>query len=594
MTSINILAGANSSGKSTIIQSILLLKQTVQYGAPERSIALNGPLLRMGEFNDIRNFDVENANVSIRFELKPDTEGEFGNWNRHGVRPYFGSELSEVNSLRLETEFGQFYLQDPSDGSIRHETSIKKSVFSATFDSSEDRQDQYIGLSSTERAFPSSYGVPFEAFKPDLDSVSKEQIGASRPRLSLEGASTRHFLPDYILLKFDAAAQKAAELATFICTNSASLLTKSGLGDEIVPIAVVAAVNEWLTKEKATPIEIHSSVKANEIRHRITPLLYGSTGPRGLNQIVRSDGSRASQAILKGILHEALLAEAEAQFTFDLDMPRVLRAGSDYVRQFFQQGVRYLGPLRDAPRPVYPLEALESTTDVGYRGEHTAAVFQLNSHSNISYHLPPNEDFDTDYFSYADDERGSLHDAAVHWLGYLGVADEVKSTDSGVFGNRLQVATGNTDRWHDLTNVGVGVSQVLPLVVTALLAPKGSLLIFEQPELHLHPRVQARLADFFIALSLDGKQMLLETHSEYMIDRLRLRIALSDRDDVRQMVNILFTEKNGPESKITSVEVSEYGAISNWPKDFFDQSQKDVARLLKAAAQKRSKKSRVK
>jgi predicted ATPase len=269
------------------------------------------------------------------------------------------------------------------------------------------------------------------------------------------------------------------------------------------------------------------------------------------------------------------LAETKSELTFDIDAPRVSRISGEYVRDFFKQGIRYLGPLRDAPRPVYPLEALESTTEVGYRGEHTAAVFQLNSHTHVSLHMPPGEHFDSDYITEARRVRLSLHDATISWLS--------------VFGNRLQVATDSIDRWHDLTNVGVGVSQVLPLVVTALLARPGSLLIFEQPELHLHPRVQARLADFFLALALDGKQMLLETHSEYLIDRFRLRVALSESDAVRPLMSILFTEKHRGQSHITPVEVTEFGAIANWPKDFFDQSQKDVARLLKAASKRRAR-----
>ena len=121
------------------------------------------------------------------------------------------------------------------------------------------------------------------------------------------------------------------------------------------------------------------------------------------------------------------------------------------------------------------------------------------------------------------------------------------------------------------------------------MAPPGSFLIFEQPELHLHPRVQARLADFFLALALDGKQTILETHSEYLVDRFRLRIALSSSDSVRPLINILFSEKSAGQSTLTPLEISEFGSIANWPKNFFDQSQRDVGRIVKAASEKRSK-----
>lgn len=157
-----------------------------------------------------------------------------------------------------------------------------------------------------------------------------------------------------------------------------------------------------------------------------------------------------------------------------------------------------------------------------------------------------------------------------------------------MFGNQLEVTTKGSDKRHHLTNVGVGVSQVLPIVVSALLAPRTSLLIFEQPELHLHPRVQARIADFFVALMMDGKQCLVETHSEYMIDRLRRRIAEQKSEEIRRKVSIYFTEKLGDNTVCRPIKLNKYGSVENWPKDFFDQSQMETRRILEAAAEKRT------
>jgi predicted ATPase len=315
---------------------------------------------------------------------------------------------------------------------------------------------------------------------------------------------------------------------------------------------------------------------------------------RVINQLAvrrsTSDEPLAAEfTILREQVLKIMLKECSADFEYVAECPRAITAASQFLSDFFKSGIRYLGPLRDSPRPMYQLETLESTTNVGYRGEHTAAVLDLNSAEEINYHSPPNELADSEYVTSSPVRRASLHDAVVEWLSYLGIADEVVTTEAGVFGNRLQVSTDGAGRLQDLTNVGVGVSQVLPIVVMALLAPPGSFLIFEQPELHLHPRVQARLADFFLALALDGKQTILETHSEYLVDRFRLRIALSSSDSVRPLINILFSEKSAGQSTLTPLEISEFGSIANWPKDFFDQSQRDVGRIVKAASEKRSK-----
>ena len=142
---------------------------------------------------------------------------------------------------------------------------------------------------------------------------------------------------------------------------------------------------------------------------------------------------------------------------------------------------------------------------------------------------------------------------------------------------------------YDLTQVGVGVSQVLPILAMGLISnpddfresdPKIALrggyemtLVFEQPELHLHPKVQSLLGDFFLSLALCGRQCIIETHSEYLINRLRYRLAgASPESDIDQMIKIHFFEKESGESKVREVEVNEYGAIVNWPEGFFDQS----------------------
>jgi predicted ATPase len=83
----------------------------------------------------------------------------------------------------------------------------------------------------------------------------------------------------------------------------------------------------------------------------------------------------------------------------------------------------------------------------------------------------------------AEQHFAPLHAAVADWLSYLGVAQSVRTADLGKIGHQLQVRTGDVSKDHDLTNVGVGVSQLLPIIVMALLAPAPSLLIFEQPEL---------------------------------------------------------------------------------------------------------------
>ena len=130
---------------------------------------------------------------------------------------------------------------------------------------------------------------------------------------------------------------------------------------------------------------------------------------------------------------KVMLQEGPATHDYEFETPRRIMEASEFLKDFFKQGVKYLGPLRDSPRPVYQVEALESTTDVGYRGEHTAAVLDLNKWKRVSYHHPPNEALEPDYSAVPKPAVGHLRDAVVEWMTYLGVADQVVTSDEGVF-----------------------------------------------------------------------------------------------------------------------------------------------------------------
>lgn len=156
---------------------------------------------------------------------------------------------------------------------------------------------------------------------------------------------------------------------------------------------------------------------------------------------------------------------------------------------------------------------------------------------------------------------------------YLGVAEAFETIEKGKLGHELRVRTSGASEFQDLTNVGVGVSQVLPIVVTCLLAAPGSTVILEQPELHLHPAVQARLADFFIAMILLKKQCIIETHSEHLIERIRYRVVQDRKNTIHGGTKIYFFCKENGSTSIKDIAVTKFGSIEDWPEDFFDQSQ---------------------
>ncbi len=144
-----------------------------------------------------------------------------------------------------------------------------------------------------------------------------------------------------------------------------------------------------------------------------------------------------------------------------------------------------------------------------------------------------------------------------------------------------------------LTDVGIGVSQVLPVVVECFSVPPGSIVIFEQPELHLHPQMQADLADVFIdAIRAREKgkprdiQFIIESHSEHFLRRLQRRIA--EDPSLQQKTAMYFVDVFKGRSRLQPLEVDPYGNILNWPEAFFGDEMEDLVARSKAQAKRLS------
>ena len=357
---------------------------------------------------------------------------------------------------------------------------------------------------------------------------------------------------------------------------------------------VIRTLRGILGEELFSALGLNVSASSLQDDQRKTPVTVGalSRSISGLPLVRREalqDQLRKSRVRLEEALRVSLVKAVRPAGTAGIRQRLPTTTAASYIDAVFSGLVRYLGPLRDEPKAVYPIGQSADPMDVGPRGEQTAAVLHLHQRRPVTC-IP------SSYFSgsptFATVEvraaagRTPLADAVKDWLGYFGVIEAVRTADAGKLGHQLEVTTRANEPFHDLTHVGVGVSQVLPIVVMCLLAPIGAVLVLEQPELHLHPKVQTRLADFFMAMALQGKQCLIETHSEYLVNRLRYRIAAAEGDALVSASKVYFVEKKGGQTSHREVVISKYGAISDWPEDFFDQSQEETDRILSAANRK--------
>jgi hypothetical protein len=247
------------------------------------------------------------------------------------------------------------------------------------------------------------------------------------------------------------------------------------------------------------------------------------------------------------------------------------------VHSFFQERVVYLGPLRQDPQVVYRTAPMGAAGFIGTKGEYLATLLHASRARKV--------------LSFREDgspEPMTLADAVNKWAARLEVADAIQTRDLGRLGIQVSVRRGGIPA-VDLTSVGVGVSQLLPVIVTCLLSRPSSLILLEQPELHLHPAVQQKLGDFLLACARSGRQLIVETHSEYLVSRLRRWIAEDESGELLNAVAVYFVEQREDASQFRRVAVNELGGVDNWPAGFFDQAASESRKILEAGLSKRSR-----
>lgn len=121
-------------------------------------------------------------------------------------------------------------------------------------------------------------------------------------------------------------------------------------------------------------------------------------------------------------------------------------------------------------------------------------------------------------------------------------------------------------------NVGFGYSYVLPVIVGALLAEKGSILVIENPEAHLHPGAQSRLTNFLISIAKTRNlQILIETHSDHVINGMRIAMKNSTLKPSDAQIIHIAHENNEPDPIIDIITCDQNGVLSNYPDDFMDE-----------------------
>jgi AAA ATPase domain/Protein of unknown function (DUF3696) len=233
----------------------------------------------------------------------------------------------------------------------------------------------------------------------------------------------------------------------------------------------------------------------------------------------------------------------------------------------------------ESPRSRFDRQHLRAgnlPTDVGIDGSRTADVLihsRADGH-NISQGRGKNPI--------------TLEERVALWLKTLGLVQSfsVKETTKGSDIYEIWVRRTAASAEVRISEVGFGVSQVLPVITECYWAPAGQTLLLEHPDVHLHPSAQTGLADVFIdAVKTRNIQIVLESHSEHMLRRLQRRIAEGELDS--KDVALYFCRMENGESQLDELELNEVGNITNWPKNFFGDQFGEMAAMSDAALERK-------
>lgn len=243
------------------------------------------------------------------------------------------------------------------------------------------------------------------------------------------------------------------------------------------------------------------------------------------------------------------------------------KQGGVFSPQFY-----YLNAERVGPRTFHAMEATENM-HCGFFGEQTYQVLAQNAYEKV--------DEGRCYRGQSAQSVRRLDKQVEYWLDYIVPGIEISSqNDMALRLSHIQLSQPALDTSpHSPHSFGFGISYMLPIIVTGLLAKKNAMFIVENPEAHLHPAGQSRIGRFLSCIANDGVRVVLETHSEHVINGIRLYALENKIAPEKLSINYFAMDSAEKKHTVKRIHLNERMDILDWPDGFYDQEEKDLRDL---------------
>lgn len=235
----------------------------------------------------------------------------------------------------------------------------------------------------------------------------------------------------------------------------------------------------------------------------------------------------------------------------------------------------YLNAERIGPRPFYQ-NTVQDSPSTGHQGEFTIQLLV----EGLNFDTSPSKNFHTN-LKLATDSSDNLSDQTNLWMQYIIPKIDVSANKI----NEINRSIASINK-HTPPNVGFGISYVLPIIVSGLIAEEGSALIIENPEAHLHPYGQSKIGQFLAMIAASGVKVILETHSEHIVNGIRLATMNGLISNKEVLINFLSKDEETDFISVKPIKIDDYGDLDDFPIGFFDQTEQDLLELIKMRRKK--------
>lgn len=532
---ITILLGENSSGKSSILQLIMLLTQTMSFkNKYESALKLNGKFVSLGEPENIFSFRDTKKKLSISIEID--------NYHlSHDISRLYRNLISgvqdvlyELNKLS-ETLFEKRFLSEKEF--MRYGNRFRHRSLFEDEDSLETLFDMLKKSSSIQKKIK---GI-VESNPKEFEKIN------SRIERTLFYDTKR--VKDALLILDTIRKIKFEKLSIEYKIGFEDKKKQLRIDNITIRVEdkILLAYGVERTGGKPKTF-LKSELIDNKILNKYR-VEFGKHVVFSKLSIITKENKRYINRGRRLNLDNPVL----------LVLHKILKESTNYVESDLDsEKINYVNPLRAFPKRYYLLDEANVSTSLNtVDGNNLTEVLKK-------------------------DKR--VKSLVNKWLNNFNLSVNVEGLRDVI--HKLKIKQHDFDL--DITDVGFGISQVLPVIVQGFLTKPNSLTIIEQPEIHLHPKMQADLADLFIDIISSSqsekkdKILLIETHSESLLKRLRRRMA--EKNNITNKDVAIYFIRNRKSSKgnstIERIEISETGSFE-WPIEFYSTDIEDTSEYLK-------------